>query len=140
MWQVHNLTVMRMLLNAGARTDAVDAYIQSPLVAAAIDNRADVCDLLIEHKANLHREMQPALRFAMQHYTEERPCGAHARAVLGYANKAGAAFTSQAQHARDQHVASHWTDSPLFDWHLVREITQYIEYRPKLKKKEEKKG
>jgi hypothetical protein len=66
------------------------------------------------------------MQFAMLNYTNMM--SPSARELLRYANKAGAAFTAQTRRARDQPVASHWTDSPLFDWHLVHEITQYIEY------------
>jgi hypothetical protein len=125
--------VCRLLLERRARVDGTNTSEQSALVCAAINGNAGVCAALVEHKAHLAREMEPALQYAMQHYTSTHTDtymwrGRASRKLLTYANKAGAAFTVQARRARDQCVASHWTDSPLFDWHLVREITQYIEY------------
>jgi ankyrin repeat protein len=121
--------VCRLLLERRARVDLTNSAHQSALVCAAINGNAGVCAALIEHKAHLAREMAPALRFAMQHCTDTyEHAGPPSRKLLAYANKAGAAFTVQARRARDQCVASHWTDSPLFDWHLVHEIAQYIEY------------
>jgi ankyrin repeat protein len=51
-----------------------------------------------------------------------------ARAIADRLNEPMHAFTRQARIARDKHVAGHWTDSPLFDFHLVREITQWVSY------------
>jgi hypothetical protein len=124
-------STVRALLEAKALTHpSVDDECElSVLAQVAIRGGVNgaIAALLIEHKANLADEMVQARACYKDIGSSARECAAAAE-LFGWANKAGEAFTAQARCARAQHVASHWTDSPLFDWHLVREITQYIEY------------
>jgi hypothetical protein len=122
-------------MSGGANVKALDVNQCSALVHAHTSHHSAVSAALIEHKASLTSEMDSALRFAWQRRDK------YPRAfILRWASEAGDSFAAQARCARDQHVASHWTDSPLFDWHLVREITQYIAYAaaPQAAKKKQK--
>jgi hypothetical protein len=94
----------------------------TPLSAAAQCRSGEpaLCMLLLEADP---ADAQPAIEMA--HVTGNSGI---VRALNDWRNAAGAAFAALSHSARAQHVATHWTDNPLFDKHLITEITQYVPY------------
>jgi ankyrin repeat protein len=121
-----------LLLKHKANPEQRDEYGDTAIICAAYSVHEDVCKRLLEGNASVHATDAKGCT-ALQRCRNSSFRGAPmqlgtARVLLHAMNRAAHAFTAQARCARAQHVEAHWTDSPLFDWHLVREITQYIEF------------
>jgi ankyrin repeat protein len=90
------------------------------------------CALLLKHRANLfHRRSTDGFNALQRAERQAKPSRIIRDALLRWTaaltpNRAAAVFTRGMRAARDECVAGHWTDSKLFDWHLVAEICSYV--------------
>jgi hypothetical protein len=121
-----NVPLCRAMLAHNADIDAVTTYKQTPLFKAAFYNRANACTFLLNAGANVDAvdsyddtALQYAIRYdrtdsvaAIQSWLKDRD--------------AARAFARGTMHARRTHKEDDWTDSKLFDKHLVGEITAFV--------------
>jgi hypothetical protein len=130
--------ICSLLIKHKANPNALRRSGIPPLHQAAFGLHAEACASLLQHRANAYaadcagrtalqrcRESQVA---SFDKVKQEQRRAATARVLIHVMNRAARAFALQTRCARAQHIASHWTDSPLFDSNLVSEITQYIQY------------
>jgi ankyrin repeat protein len=107
--------------------DAVATYgARTPLISASISGHPGACKLLLEAHANV--AAKDATGKDALYWARKLDHGETAVALRKYDvnRKAAAAFTRGTVHARRTHKRGDWTDSKLFDKHLIALITSYV--------------
>jgi hypothetical protein len=126
----------RAALDRGARVNATDDRDETPLMRAACHGRAHMCTFLLDYgKADValrNVERRTAHELAREHGHTHA-----ARAIRAWQTSSAAAFAFACgtRHARydtahTHTAADHWTNSKLFDVHLIDEITAFVSSNP----------
>jgi ankyrin repeat protein len=124
----HQVDICRTLVEEyGADVHAVDNSGRTCLMMTAQDSESvHACTYLLNAGANagaVNNEGLTALQFAIN--WENADGVAAIRAWLKDRN-AARAFARGTMHARRTHKQTYWTDSKLFDKHLIGEITAFV--------------
>jgi ankyrin repeat protein len=124
-----NVPLCRAMLAHNADVDAVTINKHTPLFRAAVFNGANACTFLLNAGANVDAvncHDVTALEFAISHDSTDS-----AAAIQSWLKDrdAARAFARGTMHARRTHKKGDWTDSKLFDKHLIGEIIAFVSPR-----------
>jgi hypothetical protein len=100
----------------------------TPLLCAAHQGSALVCTTLLRAGANVfHTDQRGRRAFDLALVPDSKPATQHAILAWLKTRIAAAVFAQGMRHAYDTHASDNaWTDSPLFDRHLIGEITAFL--------------
>jgi hypothetical protein len=113
----------------GADVHAVDAFENTALIYAAIAAEPDACVTLLNSNANpdtTNESGQTALQICREYGGARVTKVAPAIRAWLKDRDAAAAFARGTMHARRTRKKQCWTDSKLFDKHLIGEITSFV--------------
>jgi hypothetical protein len=114
----------------GADIEAIDQHNETPLMYSVTYDNAVVAQFLLNATANVDVKDEYDRTALQQAQDNKKPFAA--AAILSWLKDrdAARAFTRGTMHARRSHKKHDWTDSKLFDKHLIGLITAFVTPRP----------
>jgi ankyrin repeat protein len=124
-----NVPLCRAMLAHNADIDAVAINNETPLFKAVFRNRANACTFLLNAGANVDAVALNGKTAWQRVIRSHRTDAAAAIQSWLKDRDAARAFARGTMHARLTHKSGDWTDSKLFDKHLIGEITAFVSPR-----------